>query len=98
MEKVFIEGDLIYLKKSNIFGWIVVHPYKKDDGSIDWFNLITGGSKANLFMWLFITLIIVGVIIEYTNNINHLVSCFDNLINLENCKQVFGGSNLKWIR
>ena len=98
MEKVFVKEDLIHLKKSNIFGWSVIHPYKNEDGSINWFNLITGGSWANFFMWIFITLIIVGVIIEYTNNINYLVGCFDNLINLENCKQVFGGSNLNWIR
>ncbi len=98
MEKVYVEGEFVCLKKSNLFGWSVVHPWKNDDGSINWFNFITGGSWAKLFMWLFIVTIIVGVIIEYTSNISSLLGCFDNLINLENCKQAFGGSNLYWNR
>ncbi len=98
MEKVYVDKELIYLKKSTTFGWGVVYPWKNEDGSINWFNMITGGSWVNFFLWLFITLIIIGVIVEYTSNINTLISCFDNLINLENCKQAFGGSNLNWIR
>ncbi len=94
MEKVNVNGESVYLKKSNIFGWAVIHPWKNDDGSINWLNLITGGSWANFFLWAFITAIIIGVIFEYTSNINTLISCFDNFVNLENCKQTFGNSTL----
>ena len=34
----------IYLKK-DFFGWRVVQPYKNEDGSMNWFNFITGGWK-----------------------------------------------------
>ena len=96
MEKFTVDhnGELICLKKSTTFGWGVIHPYKDEDGSINWFNIITGGSWANLFLWGFITAIIVGVIFEYTSNINTLIGCFDNIITLENCKQAFENSNL----
>ena len=97
IEKIVIGQEVIHLNKG-MFGWNVVHPWKNEDGSYNWFNLITGGSWTNLFMWIFIAVIIVGVVYEYTSNINTLVSCFDNLINLENCKEAFGGSNLNWIR
>ena len=94
MERFYLDGELICFNKSKIFGWSVIHPWKNDDGSINWFNIITGGSWANLFLWAFITAIIVGVIFEYTSNLNTLIGCFDNIVTLENCKQAFGNSNL----
>ncbi len=97
IEKVVINNELLHLKKG-MFGWNIVYPWKNEDGTINWFNLFTGGSWANFFLWLFIVVIIVGVVFEYTSNINTLIGCFDNLINLENCKEAFGGSNLNWIR
>ena len=94
MEKVYVGGEFVCLKKSSVFGWTVIHPYKNDDGSINGFNLLTGGSWANFTMWIVITLIIVGVLFEYTSNINTLISCFDNPINLQNCKEAFGYTEL----
>lgn len=49
--------DKVYMKK-DMFGWRVVHPIKNEDGSLNWFNIFTGGSWGNLILIIFI----VGVI------------------------------------
>jgi len=49
------QGEKVYLKK-DWFGWRVVEPWKNEDGSINYFNLLLGG-KRNLFI-LFVILII----------------------------------------
>ena len=49
------EGENVYLKK-DVFGWRVVSPWKNEDGTINWFNLLTGG-KRNLFLLLFLLLL-----------------------------------------
>lgn len=53
------ENEKIYLKR-DFLGWRVVAPIKNEDGSWNWFNLITGGKK-NLFV-LIILLLLVGLI------------------------------------
>ena len=35
-------SDKVYLKK-DIFGWRVVQPYKNEDGSLNWTNILFGG-------------------------------------------------------
>ena len=71
IKKIEIEGEKIYLKNSQTFGWNVVYPVKNDDGSINFFNLITGGRWINLFIILSIVLIIIGVSYEYTVNVEY---------------------------
>ena len=39
--------EKVYMKK-DFFGWRVVHPIKNEDGSLNWFNMLTGGSWGNL--------------------------------------------------
>ncbi len=84
-----VEREVIHFKK-DLLGWHVIHPWKNPDGSINWFNFFTGGSWWHLFIMIALVLIIVGAIYEYTSNINTLISCFDNPINLEQCKETFG--------
>ena len=45
-----------------------VYPIFNRDGSINWFNLCTGGSWFKLLFTIFIIAVIVGFIIEYHNN------------------------------
>ena len=85
MEKIKpieIEGEKIYLRKSNIFGWGVVHPNKNDDGTINYFNLLTGGSWIKLFILIAAIVIILGIFYEYSSNLKY---CADILgkINLQ---------------
>lgn len=84
------QEEKVYLKKSRMFGWKVVHPIKNEDGTINWFNLLTGGSWWN---WIFIAIIVVvllGVLYEYNNNIQHFLDCFTTPQQLEICKEMYG--------
>ena len=89
INKISVEGENIHLKKGR-FGWSVVHPIKNEDGSINWFNLLTGGSWLRFGIMVFVVLIILGAIYEYTSNINTLLSCFNDPVALEVCKESFG--------
>ncbi len=93
MDRVFINGDVVYLKKG-WFGWSVVYPWRNPDKTINWVNLWTGGSWLNLIMVIIFVVLIVGAIIEYTSNINILISCFDTFENLEVCKRSFGNLSI----
>lgn len=81
-------AEKVYMKKT-FMGWKVVHPIKNEDGSINWFNLITGGSWWNVFF----TAVAVGVMsfffYEYASNIDHFLNCFASPVNLEACKAVY---------
>lgn len=89
INKISIEGETIHLKKG-FMGWNVITPYKNEDGSINWFNLLTGGSWKRLIIMIFVVLVILGAIYEYTTNISTLVGCFDNPVALQICKESFG--------
>lgn len=58
---VEISGEKIYLKKG-LLDWKVVHPWKNEDGSINWFNFTTGG-WGNLIQVLIY--IIIAVVIYF---------------------------------
>ena len=71
MNKDIIEaGDLpqderIYMKK-DFLGWRVVYPIKNPNGSINWFNLITGGKRNLIF-----TLIMIAFVLGFFWVYNH---------------------------
>lgn len=88
-----VEREVIHFKK-DFLGWHVVHPWKNPNGTINWFNFLTGGSWWHLFIIIGIVLIIIGAVYEYTLNINNLISCFNDPITLEQCKQSFGYQDL----
>lgn len=52
------ESEKVYLKK-DIFGWRVIQPWKNEDGTINWFNLLTGGKK-NIAILIFL-LVLAGL-------------------------------------
>ena len=89
-------GESILLKK-DILGYRIIYPIKNLDGSWNWKNLIAGGSWIKLGLVAVVVAIIVLAIVEYTSNINSLLSCFDNYTNLETCKESFGYYNLTWL-
>ena len=66
-----IEGNQ-YLKKFK-GGWTIISPIKKDItkplaiNNIDWFNMITGGSIANLIKVLIILFLLVGISWSYAS-------------------------------
>lgn len=94
IKKVQVEGEGIYLKNSPLMGWGVVYPWKNEDGSINWFNFLTGGRWSNLVMTIIIVALLVLVTMEYSNNINMFLNCFSDSAQLEICKQAFGNPEL----
>ena len=77
IKEVNINEDRVYLTKSNWFGYKVVHPYKID-GKINWKNLISGGSWIKLGITLFIILVILGCIYEYSTAVKVANKCINN--------------------
>ena len=79
-----IEGERLNLKKG-IFGYRIVHPIKNEDGSTNWFNLITGGSWGNVFKIMAIIFLLLFICWAYKNDVQSLVECCNNAkgINLQ---------------
>lgn len=75
MKKLEIDGDIIYLKKSKYFGWGVIKPLKNEDGSLNWFNLLTGGNILTFIFTLVLVISLIGAIFEYTSAINTANQC-----------------------
>jgi hypothetical protein len=61
------EGEKVFLKHS-FDGWRVVYPFKNEDGTINWFNLCTGGSWWSILKTLFLLFIILGVSWSYAHD------------------------------
>ncbi len=57
----------LYIKKS-FDGYRVVHPMKNDDGSTNWFNILTGGNWWSLLKTLFLLFIIFAVSLSYLHD------------------------------
>lgn len=55
------EGTFYYRKRK-------VYPVFNEDGSVNWFNLLTGGSWLKLFLTLLVIAILLGAIWEYSAN------------------------------
>jgi hypothetical protein len=74
-EEDSIIQDKVKLTYSSLFGWKVVYPYRNEDGTINWKNLISGGSWYKLGIVIFIVLIILGCISEYSNSVKIANDC-----------------------
>ena len=101
IKKVVIDNETIYLKNSRTFGWGVVYPIKNDDGSVNYYNLITGGKLIRLIMLLGMIFIILGVAYEYNINLEHctkIMEDYNNLkLNLTEINNKFTGYNLRLV-
>lgn len=56
LKKVFVDGDIVNLKKG-IFGYRVVHPIKDEKGNYIWINVLVGG-WGNFWILIFILLVV----------------------------------------
>jgi len=86
IKSVEIEGEKIYLKKSGIMGWGVIYPWQKEDGSINWYNLITGGTP-NLIKTIFIVAMLLLLILGVKEMIDPLRAIAEQPV--EYCRQVW---------
>ena len=65
IKELKIGGERVFVKKSKIFGWGFVNPYKVD-GKLNWKNILIGGSWIKLGLLMFILLVIAGAVQEYS--------------------------------
>lgn len=94
VKRIEIDGKIVQLKKSGD-RYRVIYPLKNEDGSINWFNVLTGGSWWNLIWVGAFVLIFVGILYEYSKNLNALLDCFRVPGMLEQCKEAFTPEHLK---
>jgi len=57
----------LYIKKS-FDGYRVVHPIKNDDGTFNWFNILTGGNYWMLVKFLIILFLILAMTWSYAHD------------------------------
>jgi len=58
-----------------ILKYRLVFPIKNRDGSINWFNLLTGGSWGRLIITLLICAALVASVFIYKHDVSSLVEC-----------------------
>ena len=81
LSKVCINNEIIHLKK-DFLGWHVVNPIKLD-GKISLVNLIAGGSWWKLFILLFMIIIILGCVSEYSKAVSDYENCIKERKNIQ---------------
>ena len=79
IKELEIEGERVFVKKSKIFGWGFVKPYKID-GKINWKNLLIGGSWLNLIKVGIFLAILAGCIHEYSTAVKVANECLNNSV------------------
>ena len=57
------------------FRYRLIFPIKNSDGSMNWFNFLTGGSWGNLAVVIAIVLLMVGLVLAYKHDVATLVEC-----------------------
>lgn len=67
IKKVYVDSDSFYVRKS-ILGYRVVYPIKREDGSMNWFNLFTGG-WANLIFVIICVSMLLWITVDTNNQI-----------------------------
>ena len=83
----------VFLKKEGD-SYRVIHPIKNEDGTLNWFNILTGGSWRNVILVSVIIIILLGLLYEYSSNMQILLDCFKDNYHLQICKEGFGLSDL----
>jgi len=79
MEKININGEEVFLKKSELFGWGVIHPTKKEDGTPHWKNILIGGSWFKFILMVVAVIVIVGAMKEYSTAVTVANDCLNKV-------------------
>jgi len=74
IHRVKVNGEEVTLKH-DFLGWRVVHLFRNSDGSLNWKNIISGGSWIKMFITFFIVAVILGAMFEYYSQLNLLTKC-----------------------
>lgn len=76
IKEVVVDGELLFLKKSKIFGWGIVYPYRID-GEINWKNVLIGGLWIRFGMMVGIIILLILASFEYSNTVEMLNQCLN---------------------
>jgi len=79
IHKITIDSKDVFISQRED-NFKVVKPFRNEDGSINWFNLLTGGSWTNLIIVGIIIAVVLGTLSEYTSNIKILQEQLANCI------------------
>jgi len=77
MEDKFIDNG-VNLRKDK-WGYRLIYPIKNKDGSINWFNLITGGSWASLIKTSLLVALLVCSVLMYNRDIANLTAYYKSI-------------------
>lgn len=91
-----IEGTRVPMKKSKL-GWRVVSPIKREDGSLHFFNLLTGG-WGSLFITTLIVIILVSQLYLFRAQLEEIESHYEKIAAdpIQWCKDVNSGKTNAW--
>lgn len=79
IKEINIDGERIFLKKNNLLGWSVVNPYKID-GKLNWKNILIGGNWFKFGLIVFLIIILLLAINEYSQAVTIAKECLNNPI------------------
>ena len=79
--------DNIEVRK-DFLGWKLVYPIKNEDGSINWKNLILGGSWYNFFKVILLVAFLLGTLWLYFKDLSVCMEAFRNPCNA--CMDIIG--------
>ena len=74
IKKIEIDGKEVFVKKSKIFGWGFVKPYKTE-GKTNWKNVLIGGSWFNVIKLVIFVLLLAGAAYEYSTAVRIANEC-----------------------
>jgi hypothetical protein len=102
-QTVEVNGEKVHLKK-DFLGWKVIHPYKNEDGKINWGNLIFGG-KANtvsLIIYVIVLSMIYFGVKDMMNSCNEFASHPCDYVCCPSCKNVsmmdyLNNETMEWV-
>ena len=87
IHKIQIDNKDVFISQRDD-SFKVVKPMRNEDGSVNWFNLLTGGSWWNIIIVAIVVVLILGLLYEYSLNVNLLLECLRT--NSIACQEAFG--------
>jgi hypothetical protein len=86
--KVVLDNKTVFISQNGT-DFRIIHPLRNEDGSWNWFNILTGGSWTNVIIVAVAVFIICGLLWEYSSNINLLKDCFRVPGMLDKCIEAY---------
>lgn len=80
-EEIVIKMEIepsVELKKGGLERYRLIYKWKNQDGSINWFNFLTGGSWANLIKVILVVAFLVLLVVFYKHDTAVLLECCNN--------------------